>query len=272
MPWNHVILVQIRYEVNNKWCQWRKYMYQYLLYNKKIWLNTRSNFVDNKYFCTSPRLNPESFKCNFNRFKRNLTLKYFKNCGKGHFRGLGRDDHQLNFFMRPYFSVFIFISSSNGVAHRSLQSWNHDSKRVYTTCLNHKHANNLHCLSFNVTILPREQAGMPNPGMPNAAPKCRTHRAGMPNGVNALSRNAELTGPQCRMQLLISNSWMNEWMNVCLIANMSWLNKSWFNLPPTDTLVVDCNRWTNACCSFFDCRLSIKLICTCVHCTPDIVI
>jgi len=54
-----------------------------------------------------------------------------------------------------------------------------------------------------------EQAGMPNPGMPNAAPKCRTpgcrtHRAGMPNGVNALSRNAELTGPQCRIQLMIS--------------------------------------------------------------------
>jgi len=47
---------------------------------------------------------------------------------------------------------------------------------------------------------------------------------------------------------------MNEWMNVCLIANMSWLNKSWFNLPSTNTLVVDCNRWTNACCSFFDPR------------------
>jgi len=47
-------------------------MYQYLLCDKKIWLNTRSNFVDNKHFCTSPRRNPESFKCNFNGFKRNF--------------------------------------------------------------------------------------------------------------------------------------------------------------------------------------------------------
>jgi len=39
----------------------------------------------------------------------------------------------------------------------------------------------------------REQAGMPNAGPKCQTPGCRTHRARMPNGVNALSRT-----PECR--------------------------------------------------------------------------
>jgi len=109
MPWNHVLLVQVRYEVNNKWCQWWKYMYRYLLYDKKIWLNTRSNFVDNKHFSTSPRQNPESFKCNFNRFKT-CNLKKIKNWGRGRFRRSGGDHHQLYFFYKALYSFFGQIS------------------------------------------------------------------------------------------------------------------------------------------------------------------
>jgi len=45
----------------------------------KIWLNARSNFVDNKHFCTNSRLNPESFKCNFNGLKKFNLKKYIKN-------------------------------------------------------------------------------------------------------------------------------------------------------------------------------------------------
>jgi len=45
--------------------------YRYLLYDKKPgWILEAavSNFIDNKHFGSSPRLNPESFKQNFNGF------------------------------------------------------------------------------------------------------------------------------------------------------------------------------------------------------------
>jgi len=128
-----------------------------LLYDKKIWLNTRCNFVDNKHFCTSPRLNAESFKCNFNGFKRNLTWKKIKNWGRGRFRGSGWDNHQLYFFMRPkgflhlclYYRdttnlwfcscCFYGLLSHQGVLLKTwLNRWNRQSDTGQPTCI-HKH-------------------------------------------------------------------------------------------------------------------------------------
>jgi len=69
-------------------------MYQYLLYDKKIWLNTRSNYIDNKHFCTSPRLN-RSHLCAILADLKEINLeKNKKKLGRGRFRGSGGDDHQ----------------------------------------------------------------------------------------------------------------------------------------------------------------------------------
>jgi len=60
-----------------------------LVYDKKCgWILEAavSNFVDNKHFCTSSRLNPESCKRNFNGFK-NINLKKIKNAVGAVFTG-----------------------------------------------------------------------------------------------------------------------------------------------------------------------------------------
>jgi len=118
MPWNHVLLVQVRYEVHKKWCQWWKYMYTYLLYEKSGWILEAavSNFIDNKHFCTSPRLDPKSFKRNFNGFKKNLTGKKIFKWGPSRFRGSGGDDHQLYFFWGLMLAVLHVVRLSRGVA------------------------------------------------------------------------------------------------------------------------------------------------------------
>jgi len=51
-------------------------------------------------------LNLEPFKRNFNGLKK-FNLK--KKLGRGRFRRLGGDDHQLYFFMRPNHSIFSMV-------------------------------------------------------------------------------------------------------------------------------------------------------------------